>query len=241
MQTAEIPYYDTDLLCNGFIAYESAQKGPQPTVLIVHAFDGITDHIRNYAKKVAAAGYTAFCVDMFGGGKTATDMDSCMGLIMPFLNDRALLQRRILAGFAACKEQDVVDSAQIMAMGFCFGGMCALDLARAGADIKAVAALHSVLAAPENVRQGDFTAKVLILHGYDDPQVGPDQLPVIAKELNDKQVDWQFVYFSHTKHSYTEPKAADIGSPESGREYNATSAHRAWAYCQLFFEGSKQA
>lgn len=236
MQKQVVEYNDGELVCQGFMVFDASKSGPQPTVLIAHAFDGITDHIRHYAEQVAEAGYVVFCVDMFGGGKTASDMDGCMALIMPFLNDRTLLQRRILAGFAACQAQERVDNSKILAMGFCFGGMCVLDLARAGADVKGVAAMHSVLAPPEQVPVGDFTAQVLILHGYDDPQVGPDQLTVIANELNAKRVDWQFVFFSHTKHSYTEPKAADIGTPESGRVYNADSARRAWDYCQLFFK-----
>jgi dienelactone hydrolase len=236
MQTQIIEYADGDVSCKAFFAFDESRSGPQPTVFVVHAFDGITEFIHDYAKKIVEAGYAAFCVDMFGEGKTATDVDGCMALIMPFLEDRALLQKRVLAGFNTCKSQDVVDENKVVAMGFCFGGMCALDLARSGADIKAVASLHGVLMPPEGVELGDFKAKVIILHGFEDPQVPPEQLPVITKELNEKNVDWQFIYFSHTQHSFTEPRAGDIGGAEMGRVFNPDSARRAWEYCQVLFK-----
>lgn len=235
MRSEIITYQDGEVTCKGYLAYDESRKAPQPTVLIVHAFDGITDFIRDYAAKVVASGYAAFCVDMYGEGITANDMDGCMALVMPFFNDRALLQRRILAGFEACRQLEVVDEARIAAMGFCFGGTTSLDLARAGADVKAVVSFHGNLLPPEGVSEGTFSAKALILHGYDDPQCGHEQLPILADELNAKGVDWQFVYFSHTQHAYTEPGASDIGGPESGRIYNADSARRAWEYCNLLF------
>jgi len=238
MQTQIVEYKDGDVTCKAYLAFDESRTGPQPTLFVAHAFDGVTEFIHDYAQKIVAAGYVAFCVDMFGEGQTATTFDDCMALIMPFLNNRALLQRRVLAGFEACKALDVVDEANIKAMGFCFGGMCVLDLARAGADVKAVASLHGALMPPENVTLGEFKAKVLILHGYDDPQITPEVLPVITKELNEKKVDWQFIYFSHTQHSFTEPRAAEIGSPETGRVYSPSSARRAWEYCQVFFAES---
>ena len=236
MQHKIVKYQDSDLTCHGYMVYDENQSTPQPTILLVHAFDGITDHIKEYADKVAQAGYTVFAADMFGKGRTGKNLDECMGFIKPLFGDRAALKNRIFAAFNAAKEQSEIDEKKIAAMGFCFGGMSVLDLARAGADVKGVASLHGLFVAPEVLPEATMTAKVLILHGYDDPQVQPDQLPMIAKELNDKNVDWQFVYFSHTKHAYTEPRAAEIGPPEFGREYNKVSAERAWQYCQDFFK-----
>lgn len=234
MHTEIITYHDGEVTCKGFLAYDETRREPQPTVLVVHAFDGITDFIRDYAAQIVKAGYAAFCVDMYGEGATADTLDGCMALVMPFFKDRALLQQRILAGFVACHNLDIVDATRIAALGFCFGGTACLDLARSGADVKGVISLHGNLLPPEGVPDSKITAKVLILHGYDDPQCGHDQLPVLADELNAKQVDWQFVYFSHTQHAYTDPHAADIGGPEMGRVYNADSARRAWKYCHLF-------
>lgn len=237
MQTRVVNYKDGNQQCRGYLAFDESKGDQQPTVLIVHAFDGLDDFVKNYAHQVVEAGFAAFCLDMYGDGKVAKDLDSCIAEIMPFINDRAMLQRRVLAGFEAAKAQAEIDNNKIAAMGFCFGGMCVLDLARAGADVKGVASLHGVLAAPEKVKQGEFKAKVLILHGYDDPQVKPDQLQVLADELNPKNVDWQFMFFGHTKHAYTDPEAAKIGPPEFGREYNEASAHRAFQYsCDFFRE-----
>lgn len=235
MQSRIVEYTQGDVNFKSQLIYDENKSGPQATVIIIHAFDGVTEFITDYAEQVVDAGYAAFCVDMFGEGKIFTELEGCMGAIMPMLKDRALLQGRLLAGFEACKKQQEVDESKIVAMGFCFGGMCSLDLARAGMDVKAVASLHGVLMPPENVELGEFKAKALILHGYDDPQVKPDQLQVIADEFNAKNVDWQFVFFGHTKHAYTEPNAADIGEPEFGRVYNPDSARRAWQYCKDLF------
>ena len=235
MQTKVIKYQQGDRTFKSYMAFDENKSGAQPTVIIVHAFDGITDFIKDYAADVVNAGYNAFCIDMFGEGEIFHDIDGCMSAIMPMIEDRALLQRRVLAGFEACKQQAEVDEHKLAAMGFCFGGMVCLDLARAGADVKAVVSLHGVMMPPENVELGEFKAKALILHGFDDPQVPPDQLQVIADEFNSKNVDWQFVFFGHTKHAYTEPHAADIGGAAMGREHNADSAKRAFHYSLNLF------
>lgn len=237
MKTQEVIYKDGDDACHAYMAFDEARQGKQPTVIIVHAFDGLTDFIRDYAQKVVDAGYVAFCVDMFGEGKTSDNFDGCMSLIMPFFNERQLLLNRIHAGFEACKSQEIVDADKIGAMGFCFGGLTVLDLARSGANVKGVVGMHSALMAlPEEIEQGEFRSKVLILNGYDDPQVGPEQLAVFAEELNQRNVDWQYVFFSKTQHAYTEPHASDIGGPESGRVYSPDSARRAWDYTRQFFD-----
>lgn len=235
MQVRDVEYEQGGITFNSYFAFDETKTSPQATVIIVHAFDGITNFIKEYAKDIVDAGYNAFCIDMFGERRVFDDVDGCMSAIMPMLENRGLLQARVVAGFEACQQQAEVDSQKIAAMGFCFGGMSCLDLARAGADVKAVVSLHGVMMPPENVKLGDFKAKVLLLHGFDDPQVPPDQLHVIADELNAKNVDWQFVFFGHTKHAYTEPHAADIGGAAMGREYNPDSARRALMYSLNLF------
>jgi len=234
MEKRNFEYQDGDTTCRGVVATNAS--GPAPTVIIIHEFAGITDHIHAHVERVANDGFTAVAIDIMGEGKTGHDLDSCMALITPFFEDRAHLQRRVIAGYEATKALPEVDAEKIAAVGFCFGGLCGLDLARAGADIKGVASVHGVFSAPENVERGNMTAKVLLCQGYDDPQVPHDDLHMIAKELDDNDVDWQFIYFSHTKHSFTDPKAAEIGPPEFGRVYNKVSAERAWTYCHDFFK-----
>lgn len=235
MQTRTIAYQDGDQTCQGYFAFDETRGENQPTVLVFHAFEGLDDFTKSYAADLVKAGFAVFCVDMYGDGKVSKDFDTCVGYFKTFFGDRLLTQQRALAGLEAACAQAQVDADKIAAMGFCFGGMCALDLARAGADIKGVAALHSLLSAPEGIELGTFKAKALILHGFEDPQVTPDQLHVIADELNAQNVDWQFVFFSHTKHAYTDPEAAKLGPAEMGREYNADSARRAFRYACDFF------
>ena len=234
MHTRNFNYQDGDVTCHGYLASQS--HSAEPTVIVIHEFAGITNNIKAHVEKIARFGYTAVAIDMYGEGKIGKDFESCVTLFKQYFNDRALLQRRVLAGFNATRTLPEVNKNKIAAVGFCFGGMCALDLARAGADVKGVASIHGLFLPPENVKRGKMTAKVLICQGYDDPQVPHDQLHMLAKELNENQVDWQFVYFSHTKHSFTDPEAAKLGPLELGRVYNATSADRAWVYCHDFFD-----
>ena len=227
MFSQALEYQDGDTRCVGHIAYDDNQQDPRPCVIVVHAFEGCNDLARDYATRLAELGYVGFAVDMYGNGKVASDLDGCLALMMPFFQDRASLRRRILAAFEAAKALDFVDNERIGAMGFCFGGMTVLDLARSGADVKGVASIHGVFAAPEGL-DCDIKARVLALHGYHDPQVPPDQLPAFADEMDAHNVDWQVHFFGQAKHAFTDPNAADIGPYEMGREYNKLATERGW-------------
>ncbi|MDF1795624.1 MAG: dienelactone hydrolase family protein [Coxiellaceae bacterium] len=234
MFSQDLEYHDGDTRCIGHLAYDDSHDKARPCVLVVHAFEGRNQLACDYANKLAELGYVGIAVDMYGEGNVAHDLEGCMEYMMPLFQDRAALRARILAAFETAKGLDVVDSSNIGAMGFCFGGMTCLDLARSGADIKGVVSIHGVFAAPEGL-DCDIKAKVLALHGYQDPQVPPDQLAGFADEMTAQDVDWQVLFFGNAKHAFTDPDAAKIGAPEMGREYSATATARSWQYCQDFF------
>jgi len=234
MQTRTVEYQSDGMNCKGFMAFDDSESLPGPTVFMVPPFDGVTDFTKDYAKRVAALGYVVFVPDLYGDGQTRDEMDACMALIMPYLENRVLARTRMLEAFEVAKQQPEVDADKMAALGFCSGGMCALELARAGADLKGLVSLHGAFA-PTELAAEKIKAKLLFLHGYDDPQVPPDALPALAKELNEQGVDWQFVFFSQTKHSFTDPIAAEIGSPEAGRVYSKRTAERAFQYSKDFF------
>ena len=154
---------------------------------------------------------------------------------MPHIEDRAMTRDKMLSIYEKFKVLDVVDANNIAIFGFCLGGLCALDLARAGADIKGAVSIHGALVAP-NLSENKIQAKILVLNGYEDPQVPPEQLADFAKEMNQDKVDWQCHFYGYTKHAFTDPHAAQIGAASMGREYNAVSAARAHQATQNFLE-----
>tara|TARA_R110000868_G_scaffold8205_3_gene42516 strand:+ start:112426 stop:113148 length:723 start_codon:yes stop_codon:yes gene_type:complete len=237
MQQQEVKYSDGETNYIGQLFYDDAVDGKQPCVLLFHAMEGMNRVTMDNAKCLVRVGYAAFVVDMYGEGKDCTTMDECMAALMPLLENRELTRARAMLGFETARELDVVDANKMAAIGFCLGGLCGLDLARSGADIKAMVSAHGVLMKPENIPNETITAKVLALHGYDDPQISAEQLADFKKEMNDADVDWQMLYFGHTKHAFTDPDAALIGAPEMGRVYNEVACERTWNYAaQLFAE-----
>jgi dienelactone hydrolase len=230
MHISDLSYQDGDTTCVGYLAYDDTHTHQRPVVMICHAFEGRNDLACEYARKCAEQGYVGFAVDMYGDAAVADTLEGCMAHLMPFFQDRAKLRARILAAFNAIKAVDVVDNDNIGAMGFCFGGMTVLDLARSGANVKGVASIHGVFAAPEGLDVGEIKAKVLCLHGYKDPQVPPAALAPFAEEMDKHGVDWQVHYFGNAKHAFTDPDAAKIGAPEMGREYNEEATACSWEY-----------
>lgn len=217
--------------CKAYLTFEDT-PGKKPLVMVVHAFEGCNALAKHYADKIAALGYIGFAVDMYGEGKTANTLDGAMKYAMQLFNDRALVRQRMLDTLAYARSLPEVDTQKIAALGFCLGGLCCLDLARSGADVLGVASFHGALDAPEGLDQKNITAKILVMNGYEDPQIPPAKLAPFMQEM--QSTDVQFVLYNHTKHAFTDPDASKIGSPEMGRVYNALTTKRAWATCENF-------
>lgn len=229
MITKEITYQDNTTNCVGYLAYDDSTKAKRPAVLIAPAFEGRSELYCQQAETLAKAGYVAMVADMYGDAKVAKSIDEARGLINPFFADRAMLQTRINAAFNTLKTIETVDTNNMNAIGFCFGGMCVLDLARSGANVKRVVGFHSVFAAPEGLPNKPIQAKILLLHGYDDPMAAPDQLKPFAKEM--AGVDWQCLFYGNIMHAFTDPAATEV---EIGRQYDAKTNERAWQQMQHF-------
>jgi len=236
MQKNNFDYQEDNANFKGYYAYDENIRGKRPAVMVFHAFEGCNALAREYADKLAALGYVGCAPDMYGDGKVATDLEGCMEMLMPLVNDRAALGKRIQAAYATAQGLDVVDSNNIAAIGFCFGGLCTLDLARSGANVKGVVPIHGVWTAPEGIPNAKITAKVLALHGYNDPLVPPDQLAKLAQEMEDAGVDWQVHYFGNTLHAFTDPEASKIGPPDMGRVYSPVATQRSWEMIVNFLQ-----
>lgn len=233
IKTQMFDYHDDDVLLEGYYAYDDKITGKRPAVLVVHDWSGKNKFACHKAEKLAELGYLGFAVDMYGKGKIAHTKEEKMALMKPLIEDRTHLQKRILAAFTAVKTLEFTDKARIAAIGFCFGGLCALDLARSGADVKAVVSFHGLLHPPEGMQQHAIIAQILALHGFNDPMVTIDQVNAFAEEMTHAKVDWQINVYSHAMHAFTNPDAND---PAFGTVYNKKADARSFIAMKIFLE-----
>lgn len=226
IKTRLIDYVHGDLSLEGFLAWDDAVDTPRPAVAIAHAWGGRSAFEEGKAVRLAEQGFVGFALDMYGKGVRGSNPEENAGLMAPFLEDRPLLQARINEAIGVLRLQPEVDAGRLAAIGFCFGGLCVLDLARSGSDVLGVASFHGLFGAPGNTAGNRIGAKVLCLHGYDDPMVPPQSVLDLAAELTDAGADWQLHAYGNTLHSFTNPNAND---PGMGAVYNAAADRRSWA------------
>lgn len=227
-----VNYLDGDVLLQGFFAVDEDITGQRPAVLISHAWGGRDEFVAGKAKKLAELGYVGFALDMYGNGIVGSSPEENSALMQPFMQDRAMLQKRINSALLALRLLPWVDQNRIAAMGFCFGGLCVLDLARSGADVKGVLSFHGLLQPPVAQSTAPIKAKVLALHGYDDPMVPVAMVQAFEEEMTAAGVDWQMQVYGNTMHAFTNPVA---NNPDFGTVYNATADQRSWIAMQNFF------
>jgi len=227
-----VEYADAGTACKGFLAFDDSRPGPLPAVMISHAWGGRQEVFDQKARDLARLGYAAFALDMYGAGRTATTTEQCSALMQPFMADRAMLSRRINAALSAVTALPQVDARRVAAMGYCFGGLCVLDLARSGAPVRGVASIHGLLK-PTGLQPATIGAKVLVLHGHDDPMAPVEDVIAFEKEMTDAGVDWQLHAYGGTKHAFTDPRA---DNPALGLKYNPDAERRAYVALLNFLE-----
>jgi len=227
-----VGYLDGDVLLEGFFAYDDSIKERRPAVMINHAWSGRNDFVEEKALKLAELGYFAFAVDMYGKGVLGQGIEESAALMQPFMDDRSLVLRRMKAALYAVTLFPWVDDKKIAAIGFCFGGLCVLDLARSGADIKGVVSFHGLVDAPSQKTPNTvIKTKVLLLNGADDPMVSNDLLFALQQELTEAGADWQVHTYGKTMHAFTNPIAND---PDFGTVYQPDSDRRSWLTMKNF-------
>jgi len=223
-----VGYLDGEVLLEAFFAFDDSLSGRRPAVLINHTW---VDFVAEKAKKLAELGYVGFAVDMYGKGVLGSGAEENAKLMQPFMDDRQMLQKRMNAAFYAVKLMPWVDDSKIAAIGFCFGGLCSLDLARTGADLKGVVSFHGLLAAPGNTQGNAIKAKILALHGHDDPMVPVEQVLAFEQEMTKAGADWQLHTFGNTMHAFTNPVA---NNPDFGTVYQPDADRRSWLAMENF-------
>ena len=218
-------YKDGKTTCIGQVAWDESYANPKPGIIINHAWGGLDDFAKDRAIMMAAIGYVGVCLDNYGDGATPETVDDKMALMGPLKEDRKALLKRLKAGYKAAGALDMVDGDALAAMGFCFGGLCTLDMARAGLDLKAAISYHGLLDAPDLPKK-TIKADVLVCHGYDDPMADENALAGIQKELAANKCDWTVMAFGNTKHAFMVPEA---DNPDLGLKYNEYAATQSWA------------
>jgi len=223
-------YRDGSHELEGYLAMPAgASAAPKrPVVLVIHAWGGQDEFARAKAHMIADLGYIGFAIDVYGKGRRGASPEENSRLMTPWIEDRGALRTRLLAAVAAAGRIEGADSERIGAIGFCFGGLCALDLARANAPgLRAAVAFHGLFMPPNLGAQPSITPKVLALHGYDDPMAKPEAMVGFADEMTAAHADWQVVAYGATGHAFTNPHAHDHAGGLFYREIIATRAFRA--------------
>jgi dienelactone hydrolase len=220
----------------GYLAYDAGKQGKQAAVVIYPAWTGISDNEREHAQRLAELGYVVFVADTYGKGINPTPPKEAGAEASKYMNDRDLYRQHARAALEQLALMPAVDTSRIAAIGYCFGGTGALELARSGAAIKVVVVFHADLTSPTPEDDKSIKGRVLALHGADDPIVPAAEREKFEKEMRDAHVDWQLVTYGGAVHCFTD---AHAGSDLShGCAYNAEAEQRSWRAMLDFFRDS---
>lgn len=226
-------YKEGDTVLEGYSSSKSG-KGKVPAVILVHEWMGLGDHVKERADRIASElGYAAFAADIYGKGVRPSNPKEAGETAGKYKNDRALMRKRIQAAIDYVKTFPNVDTSKIAVIGFCFGGTVALEAARSGADLKGVVSFHGGLATPNVEDAKNIKAKVLVLHGGDDPFVKKEEVDAFIDEMKKAKVDYEFVAYANAVHSFTNKAAGNDNS--KGAAYNEQADKRSWESMKDFF------
>jgi dienelactone hydrolase len=231
IQTRLVDYESGGKSFEGMLAWNDESDRPHPGVLVAHTIAGRSAHEEERARRLAELGYVGFAIDVYGKGTQSTDFDRNKAMMDALRNDRPELQSRLLAALSCLREQPEVEAARTAAIGFCFGGLSVLDIARTGEGIAGVVSLHGLFVPPGNTAGNRIKAKVLALHGWEDPLATPGEVLALADELTAMGADWQVHAYGNTTHAFTNPNADDW---EGGKKYNENADQRSWLATQNF-------
>ncbi|MBI3831122.1 MAG: dienelactone hydrolase family protein [Planctomycetes bacterium] len=234
MKTETIEYKASGALCEGVLVYDAAAKGKRPAVLVIHDWMGVSGETKRRAEMLAGLGYVAFCADVYGKDTRPKDRQEAGAAAGKIKKDRELMLARLNAALETLLKNENVDPKRVAAIGYCFGGTCALELARSGAELAGVVSFHGGLGTTVPAKEGQLKAKVLALNGADDPSSSPEVVAAFEKEMREAKADWQSVAYGGAVHAFTNPAAGNDNS--KGAAYNEKADKRSWEAMKAFFE-----
>lgn len=233
IRTETIEYKQGDTPLEGYLAYDDSLSGKRPGVLVVHEWTGLGAYVKGRAEQLAKEGFVAFAPDIYGKGvrpSNPKDAGQTSGL---YMSNRPLMRERVRAGFDVLLKDPRVDPRKVAAIGYCFGGAVALELARSGAPLAGVVSFHGALDTPHPEDAKNIKGKVLALHGGNDPFVTQEKVDGFCKEMRDAGVDWQLDVYGGAVHGFTNPEHGN--DPSAGAAYNADADRRSWKAMMDFF------
>ena len=238
VKTETVVYQDGDLKLEGFVAYDSElvekANGKAPGVLVVHQWTGLTDYEKRRCRELAALGYVAFALDIYGQGIRPDNHRDAGKQATIYKKDRALYRKRLNLGLEQLKSRPNVSGDSCGAIGYCFGGTGVLELVRSGADVQGVVSFHGGLDSPAPEDGKNIKAEILVCHGADDPFVPASDIKAFKKELKDAHVKYEMIVYPNAVHSFTQPMAGNDNS--KGAAYNAEADKQSFESMKSFFQ-----
>ncbi len=229
--TENVPYRDGDAVLHGFLTFDPSRTDRRPGILVVHGGAGLDDHARGRARRFAESGFIVFACDMYGEGVHG-NRERVIQLIGEIRRNRTTLRQRAQPAMDILGAHPLVDG-RLGAVGYCFGGMAVLELARSGADLAGVVSVHGSLEASVPAEPGTITAKILVCHGALDPHVPMPQVTGFADEMTRAGVDWQLFIYGSAMHGFTHETAT---GQQPGVLYHALTDSRSSRAIQAFFD-----
>jgi dienelactone hydrolase len=234
VKTQKLEYTNGKTKFVGHLAFDDARSGRRPGIVVFPEAFGLNDHARQRAERLAELGYIALAADIHGNGTVYDDMAQLAPVIGPLYADRSEWRSRARAALDALLAQSLVDSQRLAAIGYCFGGTTALELARTGAALAAIATFHAGLIPELPEDGGRIRASVLVCHGAEDPLVKREAVDTVTAEFRRDKLDWQIVHYGNAAHSFTNPEADKRHMP--GLAYNKKADQRSWAVMRQLFD-----
>lgn len=237
LQTEVVEYRAGDTVMTGYLAWDDSIQGERPGVLVVHEWWGHNDYARKRAEMLAALGYTALALDMYGEGKVADHPDDAKAFMMAATRDAEALTARFDAAHELLQNHDTVDGDRIAAIGYCFGGAVVLNMARAGKPLAGVVSYHGSLGTQSPAEEGKVQASVLVFTGAEDPMVPAEQVTGFEQEMQAAHADYELISYPGAKHSFTNPQADEFGQRfDMPLAYDAEADRDSWERTQQFFD-----
>jgi len=230
MKTEEINYSYDQINYKGFVAYPDKDKAP--LILIAPSWAGRDEFVKDKARELAQEGFVAMAIDMYGEAKVGSSTEENQSMMTPLVEDRDKLKGIVNAALEAGKQLDEVDNSKVAAIGYCFGGLVVLDLARSGSNVRGVVSFHGLLMDSE-ISENGIKSKILVLHGERDPMVPLSMVDEFQKEMTEAGADWQLHSYGNAYHAFTNKEAND---PNLGTQYNKDADRRSWKSMMNFFE-----
>lgn len=229
-----VEYKEGGVTLEGFLAQPEKVNGKTPAVVIVHEWMGLSDHVKDVARKLAKDGYIAFAADIYGKGVRPTTVEEASKTAGLYKGNRPLLRARAKAALQQVVKMKEVDSKKIVAIGYCFGGSTVLEMGRDGQNLVGIVSFHGNFDNPNPTHAKNFKGKVLALHGAIDPYVSKAELEQFETEMNQHKVDYQLVKYANAVHSFTNKAAGNDNS--KGAAYNAAADMRSWTAFKSFLD-----